>query len=520
MFEFDVDTDPGQPDRYTVNLSQGGLGLPDESYYREEQYADIRAAYVRHLGQLLALAGVIEAPAVAERVMRLETDLAGFHWDNVTCRDRSLTYNPMDPAAREALLPADVWSAWLAGLGASPDFLEGTIVSQPSYFTGLAALLNADRLPDWRAWLMSNVVRAAAPYCGRALAEEHFDFYGRTLSGTPELRERWKRGVALVEGALGDAVGELYVATHFPPPAKARMDVLVDNLLRAYQQEISNLPWMGDQTKARALDKLAAFTPKIGYPARWRDYRTLEIRPDDLIGNVARASAFDLDRELAKIGAAIDRDEWFMTPQTVNAYYNPGMNEIVFPAAILRPPFFDAEAEDAVNYGGIGAVIGHEIGHGFDDQGSKYDGSGALNDWWTEADRTAFDALTAKLKTQYSALEPAQVPGHHVNGDLTVGENIGDLGGLAIAYVAWRLSLGDRPVDPAGAQRLFMSWATVWRTKARNAEMLRRLAIDPHSPPEFRCNQVVRNLDEFYHAFAVNETDELWLDETDRVRIW
>jgi len=520
MFEFDVDTDPGQPDRYTVNLSQGGLGLPDESYYREEQYADIRAAYVRHLGQLLALAGVIEAPAVAERVMRLETDLAGFHWDNVTCRDRSLTYNPMDPAAREALLPADVWSAWLAGLGASPDFLEGTIVSQPSYFTGLAALLNADRLPDWRAWLMSNVVRAAAPYCGRALAEEHFDFYGRTLSGTPELRERWKRGVALVEGALGDAVGELYVVTHFPPPAKARMDVLVDNLLRAYQQEISNLPWMGDQTKARALDKLAAFTPKIGYPARWRDYRTLEIRPDDLIGNVARASAFDLDRELAKIGAAIDRDEWFMTPQTVNAYYNPGMNEIVFPAAILRPPFFDAEAEDAVNYGAIGAVIGHEIGHGFDDQGSKYDGSGALNDWWTEADRTAFDALTAKLKTQYSALEPAQVPGHHVNGDLTVGENIGDLGGLAIAYVAWRLSLGDRPVDPAGAQRLFMSWATVWRTKARNAEMLRRLAIDPHSPPEFRCNQIVRNLDEFYHAFAVNETDELWLDETDRVRIW
>jgi putative endopeptidase len=524
MFGVYVDTDPGQPDRYTVNLDQGGLGLPDESYYREEQYAEIRAAYVRHLGTLLALAGVTGADDAAARVMTLETDLAAAHWDNVKSRDRSLTYNPMDASAREALLPAPVWAAWLEGLQAQPTVLERTIVSQPSFFTGLTTLLTDERLPDWRAWLSANVVHAAAPYSGTEMVEENFDFYGRTLSGTPQLRERWKRGVSLVEGAVGEAVGELYVAQHFPPQAKERMDALVENLLRAYHQEISNLSWMSAETKLRALDKLAAFTPKIGYPARWRDYSRLVIRADDLLGNVARASAFELDRELAKIGAPVDRDEWFMTPQTVNAYYNPGMNEIVFPAAILRPPFFDFEADDAVNYGGIGAVIGHEIGHGFDDQGSKYDGSGALDDWWTEADRTAFDALTSKLKTQYSALAPAQVPDHHVNGDLTIGENIGDLGGLGIAYVAWRLSRadGEREAEPdaAAAQRLFASWATVWRTKGRDAEVLRRLAIDPHAPPEFRCNQVVRNLDEFYSAFDVTEDDALWLDPAGRVRIW
>ena len=378
-----------------------------------------------------------------------------------------------------------------------------------------------ERLPDWRAWLSSAVVHAAAPYGGAALVEENFDFYGRTLSGTPQLRERWKRGVAFVERAVGEAVGELYVERHFPPKAKERMDELVANLQRAYRQEITGLSWMSEQTKKRALDKLDAFTPKIGYPVRWRDYSALVIRPDDLLGNAARANAFELDRELAKIGAAVDRDEWFMTPQTVNAYYNPGMNEIVFPAAILRPPFFDFEADDATNYGGIGAVIGHEIGHGFDDQGSKYDGSGALSDWWTEDDRAAFDALTSKLKTQYSALAPAQVPDHHVNGDLTIGENIGDLGGLGIAYVAWRLSLdGREPDDESAAQQLFRSWATVWRTKGRDAEVLRRLATDPHSPPEFRCNQVVRNLAEFYDAFGLTESDELWLDASDRVRIW
>ena len=519
-----VDTDPGQPDRYTVELMQGGLGLPDESYYREEQYADIRAAYVRHLESLLGLTGMAEPAASAERVMALETELAALHWDNVKSRDRTLTYNPMDASAREQLLPAGFWTAWADGLGASSAVLEHTVVAQPSFFSGLAPLLTDERLPDWRAWLSSGVIHAAAPYCGAAVVEENFDFYGRTLSGTPQLRERWKRGVALVERALGEAVGELYVERHFLAKAKERMDELVANLQRAYRQEITALSWMSEQTKARALDKLDAFTPKVGYPARWRDYSALVIRPDDLLGNLDRSNAFELDRELAKIGAPVDRDEWFMTPQTVNAYYNPGMNEIVFPAAILRPPFFDFEADDPTNYGGIGAVIGHEIGHGFDDQGSKYDGSGALADWWTEQDRTAFDQLTSKLKTQYSALAPAQVPDHHVNGDLTIGENIGDLGGLGIAYAAWRLSLDGREPDTVdgltAAQRLFRSWATVWRTKGRDAEVLRRLAVDPHSPPEFRCNQVVRNLDEFYDAFGVTESDELWLDPGDRVRIW
>ena len=524
MFGTYVDTDPGQPDRYTINLVQGGLGLPDESYYREEQYADIRTAYVQHLDKLLGLAGMADSSDAAARVLKLETDLAAVHWDNVKTRDRTLTYNPMDVDAREALFPAEFWRAWRGGVQAGEDVLAHTIVNEPSFFTGLAALLVDDRLPDWRAWLSANVVHGVAPYCGAAVVEENFDFHGRTLSGTPELRERWKRGVSLLEGALGEAVGELYVTQHFPPEAKQRMDALVENLQQAYRQEISNLAWMSDATKARALEKLAAFTPKIGYPASWRDYSALVIRPDDLLGNVARANAFELDRELNKIGSPVDRDEWFMTPQTVNAYYNPGLNEIVFPAAILRPPFFDFQADDAVNYGGIGAVIGHEIGHGFDDQGSKYDGTGALNDWWTEDDRTAFDALTSRLKEQYSTLAPGQVPDHHVNGDLTIGENIGDLGGLGIAYVAWRLSLDGRTPEvidgTTGAQRLFMSWATVWRTKGRDAEVLRRLAIDPHSPPEFRCNQVVRNLDEFYEAFDVNDDDELWLDAQDRVRIW
>ena len=367
-------------------------------------------------------------------------------------------------------------------------------------------------------------MRSLAPLGPAELVEKNFDFYGRTLSGTPELRERWKRGVGFVEMAANEAVGRLYVERHFPPESKRRMDELVANLLAAYRTEIGKLPWMGEQTRARALEKLDAFTPKIGYPARWRDYTALTVAADDLIGNAARAAAFELDRELGKLGGPVDRDEWFMSPQTVNAYYNPGMNEIVFPAAILQPPFFDPEADDAVNYGGIGAVIGHEIGHGFDDQGSKYDGRGALQDWWTPADRAAFEQLTGRLIDQYSALEPKNTPGHHVNGALTIGENIGDVGGLGIAYQAWRISLGDQPAPVidglTGAQRFFRSWATVWRLKMREAEQVRMLSIDPHSPAEFRCNQVVRNIAEFHEAFDTRPTDGLWLDEQDRVRIW
>ncbi len=323
---------------------------------------------------------------------------------------------------------------------------------------------------------------------------------------------------------MGEAVGKLYVARHFPPQAKERMKVLVANLIEAYRRDIQTLDWMGAETKTKALEKLAKFTPKIGYPDKWRDYFGLEIRRDDLVGNVRRASAFELEYELAKLGKPVDQAEWHMTPQTVNAYYNPGMNEIVFPAAILQPPFFDLEADDAVNYGGIGAVIGHEIGHGFDDQGSKYDGDGNMNDWWTDADRKEFEKRTKLLIEQYNGFEPKLLPGHHVNGALTVGENIGDLGGLTIAYKAYMIALGgsEPPVldGLTGPQRLFIGWAQVWRAKSREAEGIRRLAVDPHSPPEFRCNGVVRNLAEFYEAFGVKEGDKLWLPPEKRVRIW
>ena len=519
-----VDTDPGDPERYTVNLTQGGLGLPDESYYSDAAHADTLVAYTGHLPGFLELAGVPDAAAQGAAIVALETEVAAGHWDRVASRDSTKTYNPMDRAGLDELMPAELWDAWLAGLGASPSVLDRVVVRQPDFFRALAALLTADRLPAWRSWLTARIVRSLAPYGPAELVEKNFDFYGRTLSGTPELRERWKRGVAFVESAANEAVGRLYVERHFPPESKRRMDALVDNLLAAYRAEIRTLSWMGEDTRSRALDKLDSFTPKIGYPVRWRDYSTLTVSADDLIGNAERAAAFELERELAKLGGPVDRDEWFMSPQTVNAYYNPGMNEIVFPAAILQPPFFDPAADDAVNYGAIGAVIGHEIGHGFDDQGSKYDGRGALHDWWTPQDRAAFEALTGRLIEQYSALEPRNTPGHHVNGALTIGENIGDVGGLGIAYQAWRMSLGGAPAPVidglTGAQRFFRSWATVWRLKMREAEQIRMLAIDPHSPAEFRCNQVVRNLDGFHEAFGVQPTDALWLDPADRVRIW
>ncbi len=524
LFLLDIDSDPADPDRYVLNLYQGGLGLPDESYYSGEQHEQVRAAYVEFLPEILELAGVSVPSQVARASFAVETDLAAAHWDRVRSRDSSQTYNPKTRSELDQMLPAELWDAWLTGLGADAELLDRVIVRQPDFAAALAGLLTPERLADWKAWLTWQIVRSAAPFGPDDLVEKNFSFYGRTLSGVPQLRERWKRGVGFVENAAGEALGRLYVERHFPPAAKQRMDELVANLLEAYRRDITELPWMGPDTKARALEKLATFNPKIGYPDRWRDYSTLDVHADDLVGNARRAAAFELDRQLAKIGTPVDRLEWFMSPQTVNAYYNSGMNEIVFPAAILQPPFFDPDADDAVNYGAIGAVIGHEIGHGFDDQGSKYDGRGALHDWWTADDRAAFDALTRKLIDQYAVLEPAQTPGHQVNGALTVGENIGDLGGLAIAFQAWRISLDGRTPEVidglTGEQRFFLSWATVWQSKIRDAELLRLLSIDPHSPAEFRCNQVVRNLTEFHQAFGVQEGDALWLDPAERVRIW
>ncbi|QEO09089.1 M13 family metallopeptidase [Protaetiibacter larvae] len=519
-----VDNDPGDPERYLVFLEQSGLGLPDESYYREEKFAEIRAAYLVFLERMLTLAGFDAAAERAARILELETAIASHHWDKVRTRDSQATYNPLswsETAALAAPVPLD---EWLAGLEVPAGSFDTVVVREPSFVTGLASLLTEDRLEAWRDWLRIQLIRSVAAYLHAEVVETNFDFYGKTLTGTPELRARWKRGVSFVEGAMGEAVGKVYVERHFSPDAKTSMDALVANLVEAYRASIENLDWMTDATRVRALEKLAKFTPKIGYPTKWRDYSALTVDASDLVGNVRATSAFEFARELGKIGKPIDRDEWFMTPQTINAYYNPGFNEIVFPAAILQYPFFDEARDAAANYGAIGAVIGHEIGHGFDDQGSQYDGDGRLTDWWTADDRAAFEARTAALIAQYDALEPAQLPGHHVNGALTIGENIGDLGGLGIAWKAYLLSLGgeEPPVVDGltGAERFFLSWAQAWQIKLRDEEALRLLSIDPHSPNEFRCNQIVRNVDAFAAAFALAPGDALWLDPADRVTIW
>ncbi|WP_127130621.1 M13 family metallopeptidase [Georgenia sp. SYP-B2076] len=531
---YGVDTDLNDPESYIVFFWQSGLGLPDESYYREEAHAATRTAYVAHVASMLALSGLVtegEAMGAAERVMGVETALAAGHWDKVRSREADLINNPMTWDEMVATAPGFDWELWRAALGVPDGAFDHLIVAMPSYLVAFAAAWESLDVDSLRMWLTWHVVHARAPYLPQAFVEENFDFYGRTLTGAEELRERWKRGVALVEGALGEAVGELYVARHFPPDHKAAMQRLVDNLIAAYRESISSLDWMSEETKARALGKLDAFTPKIGYPDKWRDYSTLEVHADDVLGNVRAANLFEERRDLAKLGRPMDRDEWFMPPQMVNAYYNPTMNEIVFPAAILQPPFFDPAADDAWNYGGIGAVIGHEIGHGFDDQGSKYDGTGRLTDWWTDADRAEFEKRTKALISQYDAFSPAQLDGsHHVNGALTIGENIGDLGGLSIAIKAYDIALragglaglADAPVIDGltGLQRVFVSWGRIWREKARDAEVIRLLTIDPHSPDEFRCNGVVRNMDAFVEAFGVQDGDALFLPPEERVRIW
>lgn len=526
-----VEPDPGNPQRYVPFFVQGGLSLPDESYYRLENFADTRTAFRAHLEKMLELAGVADPAASADRIFSLETELATHHWDNVKSRDAVATYNLRTWEQVKSLAGADL-QPWLEGL--APGYegaFDEVVVYQPSFIEGLGGLLREDRLEDWKAWLRFQVIHALAPFLSDDFVEANFAFYGTQLTGVPVNRERWKRGVGLTEAAMGEAIGKVYVDRHFPPAAKRAMDELVANLIEAYRQSISELEWMTPETRERALAKLEAFTPKIGYPAKWKDYCSLEIDAADLVGNVRRSHIWEHDRQLAKVGGPIDRDEWYMTPQTVNAYYNPLMNEIVFPAAILQYPFFDETRDAAANYGGIGAVIGHEIGHGFDDQGSRFDGDGSLRDWWTDADRAAFEERTAVLIEQYNALVPQGLSDENrVNGALTIGENIGDLGGLGIAIKAYRLSLGadvdGAPVEGpeidgfTGIQRLLLSWAQIWQQKGRDAETIRLLTIDPHSPNEFRCNQIVRNIDAFYDAFGVTESDALWLEQDKRVTIW
>ena len=551
----DVEVDINDPERYTSWIGQSGLGLPDESYYREEAQAPLRQAYVAHVARMLELAGLTESFAasgerLAERVMAVETDLAKGHWDRVTCRDVEKMNNPMSWQAIVDSAPDLPWQEWREGIFAAAQaagierttFLDEAIVTQPDYLPHAAGIWQGTDLEDLRAWVAWHVVHGRATLLSRAFVEENFDFYGRTLQGTDELRARWKRGVGLVESCLGEALGELYVARHFPPSHKSAMEALVGRLIEAYRQSISSLEWMSPATRERALEKLALFTPKIGYPVRWRDYSAVEVVPGDVLTSVHSVERADMAYSLRKLTKPVDRDEWHMKPQTVNAYYNPTMNEIVFPAAILQPPFFDPQADDAVNYAGIGAVIGHEIGHGFDDQGSTFDGTGKVSDWWTREDREAFTERTRALISQYDAYTPeavitkhetagtaeADIP--HVNGALTIGENIGDLGGLGIALKAYALALADAGIESVeeapvidgltGLQRFFYSWARIWRSKNRPdyAELL--LTVDPHSPAEFRCNGIVRNVDAFYEAFGVGPDDALWLEPGKRVSIW
>lgn len=514
--------DAGNPERVLLYTGQGGLGLPDESYYREEKFAPTVQAYREYVGTMFGMAGIADPAGAAARVVALETALASHHWDNVTLRDPQKTYNLKSADQANELFP--LLDTWFDAADIVPEKRQELVVSTPDFFAGAAALLVSESLPIWQEWLALRVINSAAPYLSAAFVDANFAFYGTKISGTPRNKDRWKRGVAVVEAGLGEAVGQIYVARHFPESHKARMQSLVANLIESYRQSITDLAWMGEDTKAEALRKLGAFRAKIGYPEEWIDYSAVVIDPADLLGNVERAHNADVDRHLDEVGKPVDLNKWLMTPQTVNAYYHPMLNEIVFPAAILQPPFFTADADDAVNYGGIGAVIGHEIGHGFDDQGSQFDGTGELRNWWTADDRKAFEALTGRLVAQYDALSPSAAPGHTVNGKLTLGENIGDLGGLTIAHKAYRLSLdGQEPpvLDGlTGEQRFFASWAAGWRQVIRPEEAIRRLATDPHSPNEFRTNAIAKNLDSFHAAFSVSEEDGMWMSPEERVNIW
>jgi len=524
FFYHSIGIDAKNSTAYISSVGQSGLSLPNESYYRKEQYREHRTAFTAHINRMFTLAGVADAAGHADRVLALETQIASHHWDVVKNREAELKYNKMDGEAWCALFPAFDVKQWAETSLTPLRALDEVVVHQPSFFQGLASVLDAFDAPGWQSWLMWQVLSGSAPYLSSVYVDENFDFFGRTLTGTPENRERWKRGVSLVEGALGEAIGEQYVARHFPPAAKARMVALVENVEEAYRRSIEELPWMTPATKVRAQAKLSAFRSKVAYPDTWRDYSALHLRRDDLFSNLAAIGRFYRELMFDRLGKPVDREEWPMTPQTVNACYVPVMNQIVFPAAILQPPFFNLDADDAANYGGIAAVIGHEIGHGFDDQGSKYDGDGNLTNWWSDDDRAAFEELARELIDQYNELSPAAAPDVHVNGAFTIGENIGDLGGLGIALKAYQIAL-DGNEAPAidgftGLQRVLLGWASVWRTKARPEEARRLVAVDPHAPGELRASQIVRNLPEFYEAFEVVEGDPMYLPAERRVRIW
>jgi predicted metalloendopeptidase len=523
-FVYFVGIDEKNSSQYVSIVYQTGLGMPDRDYYlsNEERLKHVRDKYRAFVRDLLAAADTPAPEAAADRILALETELAKAHWTRVENRDAQKTYNRYERSTLRELMPAFDWDAFFEGAQIPADKAEVLIVSQPSYFEALDALIASTPVAVWRDYFRFKLLNAYAPDLPERFVKLHFDFHQRTVSGIEELKPRWKRGVDAVEGAVGELVGKIYVERNFSPQAKRRMDELVANLLEAFADGVDELEWMTPATKKKAHAKLEQFTAKIGYPQKWRDWSALEVRRDDLIGNQMRAATVRFERDVARLGGPVDRTEWLMTPQTVNAYYNPPANEIVFPAAILQPPFFDVEADDAVNYGAIGAVIGHEISHGFDDQGRRYDGAGNLNDWWAAEDNEEFTRRAQQLGEQYGKLSP--LPGLYVNGQLTMGENIADLAGLAMAYRAWRLSLDGR--EPAvidgftGEQRFFIGWAQGWARKYREDELRRRLLTDPHSPSEYRTNAVVMNLPEFHQAFGVRPGDRMWRAPQERVKIW
>jgi predicted metalloendopeptidase len=511
---------------YVFDLIQDGLGMPDRDYYLldDAKLKQIREQYLQHIGRMLALADDADADHEASQILALETALARVQWTKVENRDPVKTYNKVVLAKLSGLMPDYDWKGYLAasGVAGRVDYL---IIHQPSYMRGFQRILQQTPLPVWKAYFRWRLLSELAPYLSHRFVDEHFAFYGTAMRGIDQNEPRWKRGIGLVEESIGEGLGRLYVRRYFPPEAKARVEQLVNNLLTAYRADIQTLDWMGPQTRQKALEKLAKLSNKIGYPIKWRDYGSLQIVRGDVVGNLLRAEEFEYNRNLHKLGQPIDRAEWDMTPQTVNAYYNPEENEIVFPAAILQPPFFDPAADDAVNYGGIGAVIGHEISHGFDDQGSQYDADGNVLDppgWFTQADLEQFKARTHALVAQYSAYEP--VPGYHLNGELTLGENIADNSGLAIAYKAYQLALAGQPAPVidglSGPQRFFMGFAQVWRGKARENETIRLIKVDPHSPSSVRGSAPERNQQAFYDAFDVHEGDKMFLPPQQRVSLW
>ena len=519
-----VTQDAKEPTRYIPTISQAGLGLPDRDYYLKDDDAklrDTRDQYVAHVARMLRLANVPDADRAATQVLQIETELARAQWTRVENRDPVRVYNRKSLAELDALTPGYAWKPWLAAAHVAGR-TDAVIVAQPTYLEGFARIVESQPLEAWKAYFRFRVVSSCANYLSKPFVDEHFAFDGNVLAGTLADLPRWKRGVGVVESSMGQGLGRLYVAKYFPPEKKARMDGLVRNMMVAYRQSIDSLDWMGPETRREAQEKLSKFDPKIAYPSRWRDYGALSTKGDDLLGNVMRARRFEYDRNIAKLGKPIDRTEWGMTPQTVNAYYNRGRNEIVFPAAILQPPFFDAAADDATNYGAIGAVIGHEISHGFDDSGSQSDGDGRLRNWWTAEDRARFDAKTKALVAEYDAFEP--IPGYRVNGALTLGENIADNSGVAIAYRAYHLSLGGKPAPVidglTGDQRFYVGFATVWRNKTREPALIRQIKSDPHSPGEYRTNGTLRNQAPFYEAFNVRPGDAMYVPPEQRVTIW